>query len=66
MKTTNKLELTENQKDMLINALLRELHTIDGDVIKYAFDETISEPLKRHRNEMYEIYKKVVDSKKDE
>lgn len=66
MKTTNKLELTENQKDMLINALLRELHTIDGDVSKYAFDETILEPLKKHRDEMYEIYKKVVNSKEDE
>ncbi len=65
MKTTNELKLTEAQKEMLINALLRELHTIDGDISKYAFDETILEPLKKHRHEMYEIYKKVVNSKED-
>ena len=66
MKTTNKLELTETQKELLINSLLRELHNIDNDISKYCFDEKISEPLKKHRNEMYEIYKKVVDSKEDE
>ena len=59
MKTKNKLELTENQKKILLNTLLRELQSINDDISKYAFDKNISEPLKEHKEKVYEIYQLV-------
>ena len=66
MKTKNKLELTENQKKILLNTLLRELQSINDDISKYAFDKNISEPLKEHKEKVYEIYQLVNASMEDE
>lgn len=66
MKTKNKLELTENQKKILLNTLLRELQSINDDISKYAFDKNISEPLKEHKEKVYEIYQLVNASMEEE
>lgn len=66
MKTKNKLELTETQKEIVLEVLLRELQNINDDISKYAFNKNISEPLKEHKEKVYEIYQLVNASMEDE
>lgn len=66
MKTTNKLELTETQKKIILEVLLRELQSISDDIGKYAFNTNVSESLKEHKDRVYEIYTTVVSSLKDD
>ena len=66
MKTTNRLELTETQKKIMLEVLLREMQSINDDIGKYAFNKNISEPLKEHKEKVYEIYQMINTSMKDE
>lgn len=66
MKTTNKLELTETQKKIILDILLRELQSINDDISKYAFNKDVSESLREHKEKVYEIYQLVNASMEDE
>ena len=66
MKTTNKLELTEAQKKIILEVLLRELQSINDDIGKYAFNKNVSESLREHKEKVYEIYRMINVSMEDE
>lgn len=66
MKTTNKLELTETQKKIMLEVLLREMQSINDDIGKYAFNKNVSESLKEHKEKVHEIYQMIIVSMKDE
>ena len=66
MKTTNELELTETQKKITLDILLREMQSINADIGKYAFNKNVSESLKEHKENVYEIYHLIIASMEDE
>ena len=66
MKTTNRLELTETQKKIILEILLREMQSINNDVGKYAINENISKFLKEHKEKVHEIYQMINVSMEDE
>jgi len=66
MKTTNELKLTETQKKIMLEVLLREMQSINDDMGKYAFNENISESLREHKEKVYEIYQMINVSMEDE
>ena len=66
MKTTNELKLTETQKEIVLEVLLRELQSINDDIGKYAFNKNVLESLREHKEKVYEIYQLVNASMEDE
>ena len=66
MKTKNKLELTEKQKKIVLEVLLRELQSINDDIGKYAFNKDISESLREHKEKVFEVYSIVNNSMEEE
>ena len=65
MKTTNDLKLTETQKKIMIEILLREIRGINEDICKYAFNESVSKSLREHKERVHEIYQLVIASMED-
>ena len=65
MKTTNRLELTGTQKEIVLEVLLRELQSINDDISKYAFNKNVSESLREHKEKVHEIYQLVNTSMED-
>ena len=66
MKTTNELKLTEAQKKIILEVLLREMQSINDDIGKYAFNKNVSESLREHKEKVYEIYQMINVSMEDE
>lgn len=66
MKTTNDLKLTEAQKEIVLDILLREIQSINNDIGKYASNKNISKFLKERKDRVYEIYQMINISMEDE
>lgn len=68
MKTKNKLELTENQKKILLDVLLTELNTCNKDLERYLGETTnnVAVALESYKKEVYELFQTINNSMEEE